>query len=74
MRSPFSQTSPLVGVSKPAIIRRMVVLPQPDGPSNEKNAPRGIASETSATARCVAKSLDKPRSSRTVFTREDRPV
>ena len=62
MRWPFSQTSPEVGVSKPAIIRRMVVLPHPDGPSSEKNAPRGISSETSATARCVAKSFDTRRS------------
>src|SRR5579864_4513770 len=66
MRWPFSQTSPEVGVSKPAIIRRMVVLPHPDGPSSEKNAPRGISRERSATARCVAKSFDKRRSESTV--------
>ena len=30
---------PLVGCSKPAIIRSVVVLPQPDGPSIEKNSP-----------------------------------
>ena len=28
-----------MGSSKPAIIRRVVVLPQPDGPSSEKNSP-----------------------------------
>jgi hypothetical protein len=31
--------SPSVGHSKPATIRKEVVLPQPDGPSNEKNSP-----------------------------------
>ena len=30
---------PAVGSSKPAIIRIVVVLPQPDGPSSEKNSP-----------------------------------
>ena len=33
---------PLVGRSKPAIIRSVVVLPQPDGPSSVKNSPGGI--------------------------------
>src|SRR5579862_7969400 len=62
MRWPFSQTSPEVGVSNPATIRRRVVLPHPEGPSSEKNAPRGTSSETSSTARCVAKSFDTWRS------------
>src|SRR6185312_4962577 len=66
MRWPLSQTSPQVGVSKPATMRRMVVFPHPEGPSREKNAPRGISSETSATARCVAKSFDTRRNSSTV--------
>src|SRR5690349_24019740 len=30
---------PVVGASKPAIILRIVVLPQPDGPSSETNSP-----------------------------------
>ncbi len=30
---------PPVGTSKPATIRRIVVLPQPDGPRNETNSP-----------------------------------
>jgi hypothetical protein len=34
--------APEVGVSKPAIIRSVVVLPQPDGPSIEKNSPRDV--------------------------------
>ena len=28
-----------MGCSKPAISRNVVVLPQPDGPSSEKNSP-----------------------------------
>ena len=43
-------SSPSVGSSKPPIIRSSVVLPQPEGPSREKNSPRRIASETSSTA------------------------
>ena len=31
--------APALGVSKPAIIRMSVVLPQPDGPSRQKNSP-----------------------------------
>ena len=34
---------PSVGVSSPAIIRRIVVLPQPDGPSNVMNELSGIS-------------------------------
>ena len=36
---PSSRTRPLVGSSKPAIMRSVVVLPDPDGPSIEKNSP-----------------------------------
>ena len=37
--SPWSRIRPSVGSSKPAIIRSVVVLPEPDGPSIEKNSP-----------------------------------
>ena len=37
--SPCRTTCRAVGSSKPAIIRMVVVLPQPDGPSSEKNSP-----------------------------------
>ena len=33
------------GSSNPPIIRSVVVLPQPDGPSSEKNSPRGLDQE-----------------------------
>jgi hypothetical protein len=42
-----------VGSSKPPIIRSVVVLPQPDGPSSAKNEPCGISSEMPSTATVV---------------------
>jgi hypothetical protein len=48
--APSSITRPAVGNSKPAIIRRVVVLPQPDGPSIEKNSPRPMPKSASWTA------------------------
>ena len=42
--------APVVGLSKPAIIRSVVVLPQPDGPSIEKNSPAPIVKSASSTA------------------------
>ena len=47
---PPSSTRPDVGVSKPAIIRSTVVLPEPEGPSIEKNSPSRISSSMSSTA------------------------
>ena len=40
MSTPSISMVPDVGVSKPASMRSSVVLPQPDGPSSEKNSPR----------------------------------
>jgi hypothetical protein len=40
----------LVGSSKPAIIRSVVVLPEPDGPSIEKNSPSRTSRSTWSTA------------------------
>jgi hypothetical protein len=40
----------VVGCSKPAIIRSVVVLPQPDGPSIEKNSPSAMSKSASSTA------------------------
>ena len=42
MSTPSSRIWPEVGSSNPAIIRSVVVLPQPDGPSSEKNSPGPI--------------------------------
>ena len=45
---------PAVGRSKPAIIRSVVVLPQPDGPRNDTNSPFSAARLKSSTAACGA--------------------
>src|SRR6266576_209004 len=47
---PCSRITPWVGSSKPAIIRIVVVLPQPDGPSREKNSPSRMSRSIPATA------------------------
>ena len=41
---------PSLGCSKPATIRSVVVLPQPDGPSSEKNSPCLMSRSRSSTA------------------------
>src|SRR6201995_3646094 len=57
MPAPLSRISPLVGSSKPATIRSVVVLPQPEGPSSEKNSPpatwRSIASTATTSSKCL---------------------
>ena len=47
---PSRMMRPAVGSSNPAIMRSVVVLPQPLGPSIEKNSPPGISNVTSSTA------------------------
>lgn len=41
---------PLVTVSRPAIIRNVVVFPQPDGPSSATSSPGSIARSMPLTA------------------------
>src|SRR6476659_3557110 len=41
---------PSSGRSNPAIIRNVVVLPEPDGPSIVKNSPRAMSRSTPSTA------------------------
>src|SRR6476646_8304985 len=52
--------TPEVGASKPPIIRNVVVLPHPDGPSRLKNSPartsRSIWSTTTASPNCLTTS------------------
>src|SRR3546814_496768 len=50
MSRPPIRIDPSVGSMKPPIMRRIVVLPQPDGPRNEKNSPPRTSSATSRTA------------------------
>ncbi len=47
---PSSTMRPPVGNSKPAIMRSVVVLPQPLGPSSVTNSPFSTDSETLSTA------------------------
>ena len=48
--TPASSIVPAVGSSNPAIIRSVVVLPEPEGPSMVKNSPRQISRSTPSTA------------------------
>ena len=48
--SPWIRIEPALGCSNPAIRRRHVVLPEPEGPSMEKNSPSWISMETRSTA------------------------
>lgn len=50
MLFPFNRISPEEGRSNPAIIRRVVVFPQPDGPRKVTNSPRFTVKEKSETA------------------------
>src|SRR3954469_3442182 len=50
MSLPASVMAPELGVSRPATIRSVVVLPQPEGPSSAKNEPRGTSRSRSRTA------------------------
>ena len=47
---PSMAMSPPVGFSKPAIIIKVVDLPDPLGPSSVRNSPERMSSETPATA------------------------
>src|ERR1700748_1139970 len=55
--SPSSRMRPEEGSSSPAIIRSVVVLPQPDGPSRQKNSPSPTVKVESSTAVKSANSL-----------------
>src|SRR3954467_13356083 len=50
MSSPPSVMRPRSGCSKPAIMRSVVVLPEPEGPSRVKNSPAPTFRSTSSTA------------------------
>ena len=54
---PWRRTRPAVGSSNPAIIRRVVVLPEPDGPSIEKNSPSAISRSMPGDGHDVAEAL-----------------
>src|SRR5712671_4738411 len=52
---PPTTISPESASSSPATTRRIVLLPQPDGPSRTRNSPSAICSETSLTASTLPK-------------------
>ena len=64
MSSPLTWIVPLVGCSKPAIIRSVVVLPHPDGPRNDTNSPFSTARLKSWTATVSPNRFWMPVSSR----------
>ena len=45
-----NQISPSLGSTKPATIRSVVVLPQPDGPSSVTNSPSAMSALMRSTA------------------------
>src|SRR4051794_10271596 len=53
---PSTLIEPLVGSSSPARIRRIVDLPQPDGPSSDRKVPRAVCRSASCSA-----VTDRPR-------------
>ena len=57
---PPRYTRPAVGFSNPPIMRSVVVLPHPEGPSMAKKFPRGIDSVRSSTAVMSAKRFVTP--------------
>ena len=57
MSRPPTLMRPAVGSSNPAIMRSVVVLPQPDGPMIEKNSPRSICRSRLRTRDEVAEAL-----------------
>ncbi len=58
--TPRRRMRPLVGCSKPAIMRSVVVLPQPDGPSIVKNSPSAIGKSAPRTASNVPNCFETP--------------
>ena len=64
MSRPAWRTIPAVCTSSPAMMRRSVVLPQPDGPRKHTNSPCATSSRMSRRAMKAPKSLRMPSSSR----------
>ncbi len=62
MSSPPMSTRPVVGSRKPEIIRRIVVLPQPDGPRIEKNSPARTVRSVGWTAVKSPNRIETPSS------------
>ena len=67
MSTPSRNTEPESSVSKPAIRRSSVVLPQPEGPSKVTNSPWEISRSKSASIDCPENAFDKARIDKTEF-------
>src|SRR3990170_5864194 len=67
--APRRRMRPASGCSKPAIIRSVVVLPQPLGPRSVMNSPSRMSNDTSRTASTLSKRLLTP--SREIATVSD---
>src|SRR5882757_4173248 len=65
-REPPISTSPSVGSTRPVIMRNVVVLPQPLGPSSATNSPAPMRSVTPSTAVLVPNTFVKPEMARSV--------
>src|SRR3954470_16532576 len=59
---PLISTCPAVGSTKPAMIRSVVVLPQPEGPSSVRNSPSCTARSSAASASASPYRLSTPSS------------
>src|SRR5262245_61702798 len=60
MSRPFCTMRPALCVSRPAMMRSSVVLPQPEGPSRQTNSPWATDRLTSRSAEKPPKSLETP--------------
>src|SRR5690349_20917160 len=63
IRSPWRLIESSVSSSKPAMHRNVVVLPQPLGPSNEKNSPSCTSNQIGPTLTCGEYRLVRPHTS-----------
>src|SRR4030065_1696472 len=64
-KRPSIRIDPSVTTSKPAIIRRIVDFPHPEGPTSTRNSPSPIVKPTSPTAR-VPSGYTFPKPSNTI--------
>src|SRR5262245_60204847 len=56
-------TLPESAISRPALVRRIVLFPEPEGPNKATNWPAWTSNETSSTAWNEPYFLDRPRTS-----------
>ncbi len=63
MSLPAMRTTPALGAVKPPMMFSVVVFPQPDGPSRQKNSPSRMSRSRGCKATASPKFLVTPRSS-----------